>query len=144
VRKWLPMRLDACAWGGVLACWQARRPAPAQIAQVALIGLALLLLAIALFAALPLDVSTFARIALFTLIGLGCALPLPWLCRGHSSPWLATAARAMFPLYLINMPLIHLSALTGVGAIGALPAFMLWLLASVMLAWLLARWRARH
>jgi peptidoglycan/LPS O-acetylase OafA/YrhL len=146
VRKWLPMRLDACAWGGVLACWQARRPAPARIAQVALIGLALLLLAIALFAALPLDASGFARVALFTLIGLGCALPLPWLCRGHSSPWLATAARAMFPLYLINMPLIHVSALTGLASINALIGFVLWSAVSAALAWGLARWRAssRH
>jgi peptidoglycan/LPS O-acetylase OafA/YrhL len=142
VRKWLPMRLDACAWGGVLACWQARRPAPTRVVQVALIGIGLLALTLWLFSVLPLDASAFARVALFTLIGLGCALPLPWLCRGRSSARLGMAAQAVFPLYLVNMPLIHLYVLLDVPYIGALPAFSLWLVVSMAMAWWLERWRA--
>ncbi len=139
VRKWLPMRIDACAWGGVLACWAARSPAPRLQAQVASIGVLLLSVAVLAFAWLPLDASAFARIALFTLVGLGCALPLPWLCRGDATRALERAARATFPLYLVNMPLLHLGLAAGVPAIGALPAFVVWVLLSVAVAWWLTR-----
>jgi len=133
IRKWLPTRLDACAFGGLLACWAVRAPSANQRAQVALIGGLLLVLTLGLFAALPLD-RPFAGAALFTLIGLALAMPLPWLCRGVSPAWLAASARAGFALYLINMPLIHGMLLFGPNPLSPLAGFSLWLLASVLLA----------
>lgn len=143
VRKWLPMRLDACAWGGVLACWQARQPSIARQKGWAMSGVALALLSLALFAMMPRDSSLFARSALFSMIGLSCALPLPWLCRGVSSTALGTAAGSVFALYLVNMPLIQLAAMLGGSAFGALPAFALWLLSSLVCAYLLTAGMAR-
>ncbi len=143
VRKWLPMRLDACAWGGVLACWQAREPSIGRHQTMALSGLALALFSLVLFAVLPRDSSLFARSGLFSMIGLACALPLPWLCRGVSTSTLAKAAGGAFALYLVNMPLIQLAAVFGVSAIGALPAFVLWLATSLVCAWVLATGMAR-
>jgi len=137
VRKWLPMRLDACAWGGVLACWQARELSTARQRSWAVLGVVLALISIGLFAALPLDGNVFARSALFSMIGLACAMPLPWLCRGTATASLNTAAGAVFALYLVNMPLIQLAAAFGLSAIGALPAFGLWLLSSLVCALLL-------
>jgi len=128
VRKLLPLRLDACAWGGVLACWWARRPPPAHVSQVALIGLTT-----GVFWLLPLDSSAFARTGLFTLVGLACAMPLPWLCRGASGKALGSAARAGFLLYLVNMPLLQLGLLGGLGTLGSVPAFMAWLIACLLM-----------
>ncbi|MGQ0799895.1 MAG: acyltransferase family protein [Pseudomarimonas sp.] len=143
VRKWLPMRLDACVWGGVLACWQARKSSSGKHTSWVVSGLALVLLSLVLFVCLPRDSSLLARSALFSMIGLGCALPLPWLCRGVSTAALGNLAGAVFALYLVNMPLIQLAAMFDVSAIGALPAFALWLLTSMACAWLLASALAR-
>ncbi len=138
VRKWLPMRLDACAWGGVLACWQARESSLARQRTWALFGMALVPFSLVLFAMLPRDASLIARSVLFSMIGLACALPLPWLCQGTVTAQLRTGAGAVFALYLVNMPLIQLAAVFGLSAIGVLPAFALWLLFSLVCALLIA------
>ena len=138
VRKWLPMRLDACAWGGLVACWYAGQPTSSARACAALAGLLMLVLSITLFFNLPLTGFT-ARVALFALMGIACALPLPWLCRGSSAETLTSAARTVFVLYLVNMPLIHISGLIGLKSLGALPAFTLWLLVSVVVAMFINR-----
>ncbi len=138
VRKWLPMRLDACAWGGLVACWYAGQPTSSARAYAALVGLLMLVLSITLFFNLPLTGFT-ARVALFALMGIACALPLPWLCRGTSAETLTAAARAVFVLYLVNMPLIYISEMIGLKALGALPAFTLWLVVSVAAAIFISR-----
>lgn len=132
VRKWLPLRLDACAWGGVLACWLARMLSRRLRLQVGLIGFTLLLIAAWLCLALERDASLFARSGLFTLAGLGAAMLLPTLAIGRSPAALAFLARATWPLYLVNMPLLLVVQLAGVG--GGIGGFALWLAACAVVA----------
>ncbi len=142
VRKWLPLRLDACAWGGVLACWLARAPSRSHRLQVGLIGFALLLISAWLCLALERDASLFARSGLFTIAGLGAAMLLPALATGRSSAALARMARATWPLYLVNMPLLLLAQQAAVGS--GIGGFVLWLAGCVAVAAAIQAWPARH
>ncbi len=142
VRKWLPLRLDACAWGGVLACWQARTPSRTHRLQVGLIGFSLLLISAWLCLALERDASLFARSGLFTIAAMGAAMLLPALATGRSSAALAWMARATWPLYLVNMPLLLVAQQAGVGS--GIGGFALWLAACVVVAAAIQAWPARH
>lgn len=143
VRKWLPMRLDACAWGGIAACLVAEKPGRAR--GLAWLGVALLLETVWVFATLPRD-GAAARVLLFALVAAGGAAILPSLMVGRSAAWLTAAARACFALYLVNMPLMLLMLAWRPAWLGVLPATALWLLASLVAALalergLLRRWR---
>jgi peptidoglycan/LPS O-acetylase OafA/YrhL len=138
VRKVVIARLDACTYGALAAlswAWLGSRVARGA-AAVAVLALAIATL---LFFALPRDASLLAKWMTFAACGIAmaaacAALAWPW----RERPMLARVARWVYPLYLVNMPLLLGFALIGFGQTlspsSSVMRFGAWVLASIALA----------
>jgi peptidoglycan/LPS O-acetylase OafA/YrhL len=135
VRKVVIARLDACTYGALAAVFMQRLPR----AAMALLSVVVIAIATWLFFGLPRDASVAAKLWSFTAAGVAMAAA----CVALSAPWranrpLARLARWVYPLYLVNMPLLHAFALIGFGqslsASSSVLRFAAWMLASVALA----------
>lgn len=136
VRKLVVTRLDACLYGALAAAvWAASEPK--EFIRKWAMGLGVILLVASAVAFLDLDrnVDDFARVGLFVASGAGFALlclgllsPAPNR-RSHAANWLV---RHGYALYLLNMPMLFVMALLGLGQtpdpMQALLRFGLWLL----------------
>jgi peptidoglycan/LPS O-acetylase OafA/YrhL len=113
-KKLVLTRLDACAYGLLVAAGLAARPRWfAASGAWALAGLALLAGSIALHAAGDIDHGFAERAGGFVLSGLGWALCLPWLLARRPAPSAATRgigalARWSYLMYLVHFVLIRL------------------------------------
>lgn len=149
VRKIVVARVDACLYGALLAVLLAGgRFAPSRrvAAMVAIISLAT---ACALYLLLPINESEASRIGAFVASGIGAAA-LCAVCRGLAFPApraAAALARWSYALYLVNMPMLFGLTLLGFGqapdAVQAGLRFVLWLIATLIVAAAVHRWIER-
>jgi peptidoglycan/LPS O-acetylase OafA/YrhL len=156
VRKLVVTRLDACVYGALAACLvpAIRRHAPGR-SWAAIMACIATVWAIWLFLGTARDTSVAARVFTFVASGLAMALACVALHgdaatkfashlvqrfpgTGKPSAAISALARAAYPLYLVNMPLLLGLALAGFGQISnvgtACFGFALWLLLSIALA----------
>lgn len=141
VRKIVVPRLDACLYGALLACLAHARVASQRWRLAALGGWVVAAIA---FTQLARDASDIARIGLFLVCGIAGACTLAAASStAHTPRPFAALARWSYPLYLLNMPVLLLMAMLGLGQTAdvrhALLRFLLWLAASIAFAALVHR-----
>jgi peptidoglycan/LPS O-acetylase OafA/YrhL len=149
VRKIVVARIDACLYGALLAVLLAGRGFALSRRAAAMVAIPALAVACALYLLLPINDSELSRIGAFVASGIGAAA-LCATCRGliFPAPRVAAAlARWSYALYLVNMPMLFGLTLLGLGqapdAIQAVLRFVLWLLATLIVAAAVHRWIER-
>jgi peptidoglycan/LPS O-acetylase OafA/YrhL len=147
VRKLVVTRIDACFYGALAAlAWPSCTPTHRSRRIAAVVAGLTLLAAGAWFLLLARDESTWARIVLFVLSGIGTAALCVTLCDRRAvvgAAFVAPLSRWSYPLYLVNMPLLFAFDLIGWGqstdAATGMMRFGLWLVACIVVAALLHR-----
>jgi peptidoglycan/LPS O-acetylase OafA/YrhL len=151
VRKVVLARLDSCIYGALAACLVSMWPGlSTQRRVLGVLAGGVLLLALAGFFLLARDTSVVARIALFTLSGIGFALAcLAWSTTTGAPPSSATRwlAQRSYALYLCNMPVLlgmmQLGFVQTPQAGRGLLLFVVWLFLSCGVAEAVHRWLER-
>ncbi|MBB5209400.1 acyltransferase family protein [Chiayiivirga flava] len=141
VRKIVVPRLDACLYGALLACVAHARVASQRWRLAAFGGWVVAAVAVTQLAR---DADDIARVGLFVLCGIAGACTVAAVSSNTHTPRpLAALARWSYPLYLLNMPVLLVMAMLGLGQTAdlmqALLRFVLWLAASIALAALVHR-----
>lgn len=115
VRKLTALRLDGIAYGVLMVWLYTRVPALRAFASLlALLGLLLIGLCLALFLSVDADASLLARSLLFSAAPLACALLLPWAAEFRFVPlpmlfkrWVVRLAVLSYSLYLLHMLIVR-------------------------------------